>query len=319
MLFLAILFVRFPERRRALVTAVVAIVLIAGTWATVLSICKGRVTFGDSARLNWAWYAAGVPRRVAVDGPVLFLDGARTNGTYPPWLEPSRWYPLPAVHFDSAAQLEALAGNLRELAKVVAPLLPALAGVFFLRRRIRFSRLPEAVALLMWCAGACAIYLPVHLEPRFIAGFLAVAAIAALSMVKAGNPPRVRVAVAWLVTVPLLAVFASGAVSTALWTPRSSVDRNIANAFVMAGGRNGDGVALIGETFDLYWARLAGARITAQIGAGRFWSRPPAAREAVLKEFAGVADTRWALSPIAPPERLHWTALYSWSHFLRPL
>ena len=91
--------------------------VVAGPFLTAISKAKGRLTFGDTGRLNYSWYVNGTtrwihwqgeglgvgtpvhPTRKVFDRPAVYEFGSPVGGTYPPWYDPSYWYQGVEVHF----------------------------------------------------------------------------------------------------------------------------------------------------------------------------------------------------------------------------
>jgi 4-amino-4-deoxy-L-arabinose transferase-like glycosyltransferase len=112
---------RVPLRRALL--AVLSFVILASPLVLSLSLSKHRLTFGDSGKLNYAWYVDGAtyrhwqgeplggpvdvaprwtagpvssgvpahPTRKILDSPPVFEFATPTGGTYPVWYDPSYW------------------------------------------------------------------------------------------------------------------------------------------------------------------------------------------------------------------------------------
>lgn len=111
--------------------ALLTFLLVASPFIAALSMTKGRMTFGDSAKLNYAWFANGVPAythwqgeptgsgipkhptRKIFDVPAIFEFGTPIGGTYPPWYDPSYYYEGIVLHFDLRKQISALMLNAR--------------------------------------------------------------------------------------------------------------------------------------------------------------------------------------------------------------
>lgn len=119
--------------------------LLAAPLVLLLSSQKHRLTFGDSGKLNYAWYvdgamyrhwqgaplgtraevapgwtqgpvSTGVPvhptRQILVSPAVYEFDGP-PGGTYPPWADPSYWNEGLRAPFDSTQQLRKIAVNVK--------------------------------------------------------------------------------------------------------------------------------------------------------------------------------------------------------------
>lgn len=112
--------------------ALAAFLVLAGPLVLVLSVAKGRMTVGDSARLNYAWFVkqfgirhwphwqgedAGSgtpvhPARKLLDEPVIYEFRTPVGGTYPIWHDPSYWCDGIDASFDAQKQLWRLKGSM---------------------------------------------------------------------------------------------------------------------------------------------------------------------------------------------------------------
>ena len=123
------------SRPRQLATSIVAWLVFVGPWTVALSRTAGRVTFGDTGRLTYAWFVnnqdvpslGGVPRgaRNARTEAILPNTGVTGDapGTDPMWFDPERWSGSLAPHFNAADQLASLATSGRFYVVNLAPFL----------------------------------------------------------------------------------------------------------------------------------------------------------------------------------------------------
>lgn len=123
------------SRLKHVLTSVVVWLLFVGPWTLMLSLTAGRVTFGDTGRLTYAWFVnnqdapslGGVPMgaRTARTEAILPHSGITGDapGTDPMWFDPERWSGPLAPHFDVHDQLESLATSGRFYVENLAPFL----------------------------------------------------------------------------------------------------------------------------------------------------------------------------------------------------
>lgn len=289
---------------------------VAAPFLVALSETKGRVTFGDSGRLNYAWYANRVPkvprwqgqsgtngvpvhpiRRISSYWP-LYEFGSPVAGSFPPWYDPSYWYEGLRSHFDATGQLvasyRAASGYLRIWSRDGTLYFVALA-IFLLRRRQQDQVESRPSFFLVWLPSIAALVLYglVHVEPRFVGGFGLVLLAAAFSAVSPEYQPERRAArlAGWLmIAAPALAIgWNAFADAKTVVAPAPFEQWRVAEALYRAGISPGTRVGVIGMGLDAYWAHLAGVRIIAEIPEGDepiFANAASGPRQAMLAAFA---------------------------------
>lgn len=182
---LGLLFILPPsiERARAKVIAAGAVWLLASLPVIGLtSAAVGRLSYGETGRLNYAWSVLHEPefgslthpRRVVLAAPKVIEFATPIPGTFPLFYDLSYWSEGTPVHFDPRKQLRTLASNVEVYANLwltdypgVVAILVALAVIAGLPPRDR-SR-PRADVLLLWAVGWLGVYAAVLIEPRYTA------------------------------------------------------------------------------------------------------------------------------------------------------
>jgi hypothetical protein len=144
MLVLAVVFLlvsaatlRRPKRvLQAAAVGLLACAVVAGPFIVALSMSKGRITFGDSRVLAYAWIINGVPlrnwqggeeaggrllhpTRQLSESPAVFEFGTPLRGTYPVWYDPSYWYDGIKPAFSLAGHMATLVESAREYHAIV--------------------------------------------------------------------------------------------------------------------------------------------------------------------------------------------------------
>jgi hypothetical protein len=280
-------------------TALAGFLLLCAPFIAAISVPRGRLTFGDSARLNQAFFVDGVsyyvhwqggpagsgmpvhPTRKLNDYPEIYAFAKKDMGTYPPWFDPTYWYEGVIPHFNWKVQPKLFVANvaLFELQTIVesgahlvcaAILLALLAN--YRRVWVRglwelwFVWLPGAVALLMFA--------PVHVEPRFLGGWLVLlfaGAISACSLSGDESTKRVVKSTGLAVLVTTGAALALQASQEAIGldhaSGRSPRSASIAVFLLRNGLHYGDPVSVIGAGDFAYWAHLARLQVVAEIPA----------------------------------------------------
>ncbi len=195
--------------------AVAAIVFaaIAGPYIAAISRQRGRLTTGESARLNYAffvdqterwheWHTGKLghatahfkhPEQLLLDAPPVYSFAQHPFGTYPLWFDPSYWT-------DTIQPRFYLKGHLLRLARCSALLLRfllghlepfcllgvlLLAGCFFTRPGDPTWRaLRPLLAVSLWGALMFAIYFPIDLQDRYLTGGLLLILLPVLAMLR---------------------------------------------------------------------------------------------------------------------------------------
>lgn len=315
------------RRARGATIVIVAFTVVALPFIMALSAKLDRLTAGDVAKLNYAWFVSGVkiykhwrgdppgtgtpahPTRKIADEPPAYEFNGPIGGTYPVWYDPAYWHEGMQVPIKPAAQIKQLIAGVQELPWMFVDLFVAAVAllVLLLRGHITFPRhfaLVLGTPLLL----ALSMYTAVHVEPRFLGGFVGVGLTGAFLLLQARNRGGREAAVAVFVAVGALLsarmVQATGEdVGTILQQaeagPLSHTQWLRARELKRAGIQSGERVAFIGDSFRAYWAYLGRYRIVAESPALRFWSSPSRARARTLHAFARrgvttvVADARY--------------------------
>ncbi len=120
---------------KPLVSAVVVWLVFVGPWTVLLSRAAGRLTFGDTGRLTYAWFVnnrdapslGGVPMgaRTARTDAILPRSGVTGDapGTDPMWFDPERWSGGLRPQFDMHDQVASLLTAGRFYVETLAPFL----------------------------------------------------------------------------------------------------------------------------------------------------------------------------------------------------
>jgi hypothetical protein len=290
---------------RVLLAAFV-LLLVGGIYFVPLSVKKGRLTAGESARLNYAWYVnrtrlhvhwrgepegSGVPlhpTRKILDEPPVYEFRAPLRATYPPWYDPSYWYEGARARFDLAAQASLFGANAKTLYQLLFDRTQAIWCAVFLALYLwglrRGARLKEALAsgwtLLVPSVVMLSLLLLVHVEARYTAAFVVLtwaALVAGLRLPGGAKAGRVMTAAVVLLCALMLAQFVprSYGAARAAWLdwaegedPARRVQWEVSEALRRIGVREGDEVASVGYAFNALWARLSRVRIVAEITSG---------------------------------------------------
>ncbi|MGA8366424.1 MAG: hypothetical protein ACLQMT_00885 [Candidatus Acidiferrales bacterium] len=311
--------------------ALAAFLLVSGPFIWALSQSKGRITYGDSGKINYAEFVDGVvrnihwqggppgtgypihPTRMLMTSPAVFEFATPVEGTYPPWYDPSYWYEGVVPQFKLRNQLRAIRYAIEEYAGIF----PYMAGVFvsFLGMAL-FARmhgslwkgLVEQWPLWVPALSALGLYALVYVEARYVAPFLV---LIWMSLFAGLLFPRTQAAHIFVKCLTLAAVLTlsvgiawiAGRSLFRVVAPEPFVDWEVAGNLHEMGMRPGNQVAYIGDGLYAYWAHLGGVRIVAQVplgAASQFWASPPLIQSEILADFAR-SGARLVVAAQEPP------------------
>jgi hypothetical protein len=259
----------------------------------------GRLSIGETGRLNYAWYvnyasptiggfsdSAG-PRGAAValtsiEGAHLFVDSAA--GSFPYWYDPARWSAGVRARPDVAEQMQVLRVTGRWYRQVVG--LPVVGVLLLFVLALEAKRRPrlELWPLLVAPATLLALYALIHVEGRLIGAALITALTSMLAIADADDLKR-QSRSREMVLAGIIAFGLVGCVQALIRGPRLPEIRDASRAAAQirrAGVGQGADVAVVGSPLDQgdYWAHLAEVQIVATIPA-----------EGALKTTAAVLDS----------------------------
>jgi hypothetical protein len=253
--------------------------------------------------------------------PPVFTFAEPFHVTYPPWFNPPYWFDGYHHFFSPKNQAHALltnAGVFRRLffegGHVVAQM-AAAALVFgvclFLwkQRDLWWKRLASLWPLFLLPVAAISVYLPVVLEPRYVAGFLIVLLVTPLLPIfvptllvsprtASGIALLMALACAFLLIRDMLPVLSRMTHGQSFATDEAW---NIGIALPSYGVMPGDKVASVGDRsgIDCTWAYVGGVRIVGEIGNDAYdlenqetdyahFAHDPNVQQAVFDQFRGV-------------------------------
>jgi len=295
------------ERKRILAGVVLTgaiFAAIAGPYIYKISQQRGRLTTGESARLNYAFFIDDAHRwhewhsgelghatadfkhheQLILNAPPVYSYAQHPLGTYPLWFDPAYWtdtlqpkfYLKGHIHrgFRNVALLvRFFVGHLEAFVMVAALL---LSGCFFARRRSSWWPL---LPVGLWGVLMFGIYFPIDFQDRYLTAPLLLVVLTMLAMVRrpgTGYSGEIATGLAVLLAFLTLANAASDlgdrrrTLSVAGY-PRGAYSKEIypaARSLTALGVGPGQTVACFGDHacyVDQYWARLDGAPIRAEI------------------------------------------------------
>ena len=287
--------------------ALAAFVLVTAPHVTALSYKSGRLTIGESGRLV---YLLKVNQILKLREGIVYFPTDKANRTYPAWDDPTILYRGMSPDINAADQTAALKRNLVTLAgfalKVLAPLLIVVA---FKDRKVPLQNRELSATAAAVIVG----YLFLHTETRldgFWLALLIVSVLAGLTLQPGETSFRMRRGFVHVITIVSVISFLTFVVDQ---LGSSRPDRGLAGGNIPAivaqemermGIRRGSRIALVGDESDIYWARLAGVQIAAQIplrAARSYAALPETARNQIHGQFRAIGARAVVTSWTPPP------------------
>jgi hypothetical protein len=312
------------NRKKALrhtLLAAAVFLAIAAPLIAALSISRGRPTFSDAGKLNYAWYIndatlfvhwqgenAGLgrpvhPTRRILDAPAVYEFATPFKATYPPWYEPAYWNEGMSTHFNLKGHLKLLTISAGVWWQIFFMAQRGLLVVFlillFAGREGWSRRLAGQWHLLAPVAAALALYTMLNLETRYVGPYVVLLWLVLLAAVRfeAAGPAK-RLAAGVTATFAIFMLLGIGAEMREGWSAgralKTRAQRQVVETLERMGIGTGDPVASIGDAFRAYWAHLAHVRIVAEIPSrgpyheitagdtDRFWSADAATQARVF-------------------------------------
>jgi hypothetical protein len=329
--FLACAFLAMDSPRRALPRTIVALLiflLLATPLVAGLSLMKHRVTFGDTARINYAVYVGGVPAggywqgeppgtgtpahpvRKLLSIPSLYEFAAPIEGSCPLAYDPSYWFEGVKLHFSPKGQFlaffRAAVVYLEMFFKSGALCVVCIALFLLVRKAGRWTgRARNQWMVWLPACAALGMYATVHVEPRFVGGF---ALILLMSFFVGVRLTRIsdkkllcRTALVMILAPAIPIVWSAGTHVVEIVRPRPFDQWEVAQGLRAMGIQPGTRVGMIGN-LDCYWAHLAGVQVVAGIhdsDRASFWGAEPGTKTDVMNKF-GEAGARIVVAGSLP-------------------
>ena len=307
LLLIGILVLRPPKdglgRRHSLI-ALACFCLLAAPLVLSLSQQKHRFTFGDSGKLNYAWFVGGIPSysgwtgqpagngtpahapRSVNQSPLVLEFRSPVGGTLPIWYDPSYWWEGLRVPISVQRQLAGLFRPFTQVHSVQTVFLALAAGLAplcLLNFRVRKVILEGGIQtwiLILWPAATCLMYSLVLFNFRYVVGYLVLICLgaAALLLQPFQATARTRALLGAALLLALVGAVRLRPIVQAAFRAdnggplvreegRDNGPFSLAAAHGLArlGIQPGDEIGVLGRSLDCYYARVAGVRIVAQI------------------------------------------------------
>lgn len=324
------------NRRKNIINGAIALaafLAISLPFVFALSIQKGRVTFSDSGKLNYAWHVnksipyigwtegPNSPRKIFEDPPVLEFKEP-IHSTYPLWRDPSYWNEGAPIKIDAPAHMGRVVQSGKELwfmtRRHLFPVALTFLALLFIGK-ISLRKLFASWPLALPAGAGILMYAVVHTASRYVAPFLALLWLGLFLGTGRERMEKLRISIFAAGLALLFGVIAATNTNEAIRVTRDiryGEQREphrewiVAKTLREAGVREGGAVGVIGHhfgAFAAYWAHLLRARIVAEIPQGhldQFWGKDEKTRKAVLEAFrsAGAEAVVAEIFAEYPPE-----------------
>ncbi len=289
---LAVLFMvhrRAPRGKASFLLAPIAFLIVAGPFLVSVSAKEGKLTFGESGRVNYLMYVNGYPpywMGEDIGGPaetrgfhrtetfpVVFTFAHPVPGIYLPTNDSSCWYREIRPRFHWKDQLMVLpetslvlGGMFGRYGEIAAAL---LAMMLVCRRERRLAVVQKSWLSTVPALCMFVLYAFVHIEERFLAGFMVIFWVALLLSAIEECRKRMRTVRPILVAL-LLILFVSFTWGAARQTMSAFLSHPSSSSAALeslesVGLRNNSKVGVLGSVFNLYVLRTGQFSVVAAI------------------------------------------------------
>jgi hypothetical protein len=292
---------------------------IAGPQIIVLSRAKGRPTFSDSGKLNFAWNNYDLPNcnwqgqadsglplhptRMVDAHLQMFEFNGPIRASYPPWYDPSYWNEGISPKLRIGLVFPNFVRNAMSILAYFTRPRVWIAGVilllFFCQPGASIRGISQYWYLIVPSVCLFAAYSLTAVDFRYMTAWLLMvwgSVLAGLRLRPRLAWPRIANSIAILVAFVMVASVANGLYGQSKSIRHDDATRHyaIAEGLTRLGVRRGDKVGAIGFDNDAHWAYLDGLMIVAEIRTGGvcdFWDASASDRSDVLHKFAQAGAT----------------------------
>jgi hypothetical protein len=322
-------------------TATAVMFLIGCLYFVPLSIARGSFTLGESGAYNYLlfvnnvqprWYLQNVgsargsfvhTAEQIFSSPRAYAFAQESPVTHPLRFDPSEWTTGVRPRFMLRSQIKAMVPCLQVLYRLQAQLTPLilaiLAAAFLAWRKGQLLQLRETWPVWVIGPAVCMLYLPVHVETRYVGEFIALFWFGIAFALRNVLPPgRKAVAILTaLIAVLVLSPLALRDYRMHRHAKTTNADAQAAAELAKLGIGPGDKVARVSATVvDLGLDRIARVEIAAEVDRGHareFWRASAETQRSLLKRFSdkGIKAVIANLDGITAGDRSGWLQLGS--------
>jgi hypothetical protein len=319
--------------------AVVVFISISAPFVAALHQKTGRLTIGDSGKLNYAWHV----NRLASQPPQILFEFAepRIGATYPPWYDPSYWNQSVHPSFDWHQQMRALSITARKYLQILSQQMPLALGLLALLLVAANTRAIFGIFASLWpiwlpSIATLSLYALVHVERRYIVAALVVlwsCAFAAVRLPRLDKRQRLLNGLALGVAMILGLIIVHGTSRAIVKISKQPPHQDWATAmsFRHEGFLPGDRIAAL-DLGNLYWAHLSQVRIVAEVRGTAsvskknnspvpgYWQVSPDAQSEILAKLAKIG-VKFLVTETTPPssQSTAWRRIGNSGYYARPI
>jgi hypothetical protein len=307
-------------KSRAATISLGAFLAVAAPFVFVLSVAKGRLTFGESGKINYVMNVgttqfftphekdAKHPVRQLAALPDAYEYSHPVAGTYPLWYDPAYWHEGIKPHFDLWRQIRTILLAIAECAwisfnvRMGISISVVICFLYLVGESIRGSIALAGQSWIIWLPALAGIglYSLVVIEPRYVAALFCLLWMVAFSGVRLLDSRSSRRLIAGA-ALTLAFLTLSTAVSQVVEAHRGVVFTRkdiatpiipkVADALIANGIRPMDKIAIISDWLfpsrqGAYIARLARIQIIGEARQDKFWAADDSTRAQVAAEFS---------------------------------
>jgi hypothetical protein len=295
---------------------------VAAPFIVALSVQEGRLTTGDTGKLNYVWWVDRLepmyvgwtggtapeygrplhPPRTLMEHPLVLEFATPIAGTYPLWHSPGYWYAGAKPVFNLRKQIQRI-----EESSIVYMWIAAHAAAFFggailllllcLSKKSRSLPWRMSFWLPAWCLAACVMYGLVFVEERYVGPFLLLLCLEVYRALVVRVERRIAIGICAIVLVVAMTPMALSA-ARSLWTTVNEFGHPVDDDYIVMaqnlqhlGLQPGDKLALVGDPVIPYYlfVRCDRLRVVSQIeDPDEFWRLNPTEAKTVENRMASI-------------------------------
>lgn len=296
--------------------SLIIFILIAAPFVYVISKKEGHLTFGESGKLNYAWYVNDIngwqfwregwegndelvhPAKRIHENPNVYEYAEPIAGTYPFWYDPTYWFKGMKPHFNVKGQLVVIRRGLGKFFNLYVNMQNVLLVYFFTlfylsgRKKQFISDAKEVWFLLLPPLFVYFSYLMVAVELRYLGAFSTVLWLGILSIIKfkkSEELARFRSAITFILVMFL--IITSSASKDILVNGKNDsaiTQQQVSKGLQKMGLVKGDKVAVVGLSYGIYWARISEVKVVSEIDdldEIDFWGASPYTKLKIYNKF----------------------------------